>query len=401
MKHWSLPQLLLPLLVVAVWCLHVVGVFLPETGFDAVWYHLPLIRAVAVQGGPVYLPELYQSTNPQLSDWLFVPGWWLAGEVGAKLTAYLLALSTVAISGVLARRWLSPTWTWVAVLLVSLMQVVAWQASSVYIDVAKAGWELLGLWCLWRFYDRRQMKWVWWGSLSWGASVASKLFSLALIPLWGLWLVWVRPKQLMAWLVSVSLVLVPTLPFYWWSYLTTGQPFVSVTEYSQYISEVGSVSQLGRYGFQQALNVWKSPWYLLIGRDYVNWLVVLVGALLPVYVRRWWADIPTRMALSLVAYQWLVWWFLPPLSTRYALSGFIVLVILVVRVCADLWTRNNAWRWALALTLSLSVVFHLGPRMVVLQRQLPYLLGHETRLQYLERFLDGNIDSQLRSWHQF
>jgi hypothetical protein len=231
--------------------------------------------------------------------------------------------------------------------------------------------------------------------------VASKLFSLALIPLWGLWLIWLQPKQLRQWVVALGLVMVPTLPFYWWSYLMTGKPFVSVAEYSQYISEVGSLSNLSRYLIHQALQVWKSPWNLVTGRDYINWLVVLMGGWLPSYIRRWWADIPTRMALSFVAYQWLLWWFLPPLSTRYALSGFVVLVILVVRICADLWQKSRSWQWALAILLSLNVAFHLAPRLMVLRRQLPYLQGQETKAEYLGRFLDGNIDNQLRKWHQF
>src|SRR5690606_12153593 len=148
--------------------IHATGIFVPETGFDAVWYHLPVIKAFSEAHRFVYLPDLYQSLNPLFSDSIFLLGFQVAGDLGTQAIAYAFGLTLVIITYALSRAVLPRTWALGVTLLISTFQVVTWQASSFYIDVAKAVWELAAVWLV------LKQKNIGLAGLFLGASVASK-----------------------------------------------------------------------------------------------------------------------------------------------------------------------------------------------------------------------------------
>lgn len=200
--------------LIVVWFSHLVGVFTPEVGFDAVWYHLPVAKAIMEQGSLVYLPELYQSVNPLLSDLFFTIGYWLGGELGAKVVAYFFGLSLIVASYKLSRQFLTKTWSLWLILLVSTFQVIAWQSSSFYVDVAKASWELWSLHCLLRWWYEWQPRQLIASGLLFGFSLGTKLFSLIL---WPLMVVFVWSAGLLPSLIFTISSLLPALPFYWFA----------------------------------------------------------------------------------------------------------------------------------------------------------------------------------------
>ncbi len=335
-------------------------------------------------------------------------GWIIGGEGGTKVVAYLFGVMLVLVSGWLARRWLSWSWTLLSMIFVSLFQVVTWQSSSVYVDLIKATWELLALQAMLSYLsatitteksdEKYKMLYLSWFGL--GASLATKLFSILLVPLWSWWLFW-GPRLTLRNLIKSSLaMLMLPLPFYGWAYIHTGNPFLSLFLHTQKVQEIGGESTLSHFIFKQFFSLWQAPWQLLISRDYTNWLLVLFLPLLLWQLPHLLKRLDIKVVISFIGYQWLVWWFVPPLSTRYALSGFIMMMIVMVKVMSVYWERSNQWRIALVLTLLLSFSFHLAPRLVVLKRQLPYIKGTQSKTEYLQQFYDGSIDSHLKKWHQ-
>jgi hypothetical protein len=184
----------------ATWALHLLQVFVPESGFDALWYHLPVAEVVLDNQRFIYDPGLYQSLNPLFADAVFFLGFAWQRELGAKVVAYLFGLALVAISYVLARRQLPRAWSLVTVLVVSAFQVVAWQSSSFYIDLAKAAWELAAVVYLLEYLKERggverpakAGRWLLASGLMLGASLASKAFSVVLLPVFAGMLLWSR-----------------------------------------------------------------------------------------------------------------------------------------------------------------------------------------------------------------
>ncbi|HEX7017875.1 MAG TPA: hypothetical protein VF209_03140 [Patescibacteria group bacterium] len=395
-QQWS--EVFLMGVLLFIWGLHASGIMVPETGFDAVWYHLPVIDRFLEYHRIVYVPEYYQSVNPLLSDLIFLLGYQVAGEVGAKAIAYSLALTLLMISYRLARLYLSQFWSLLFIIQVSLIQVVTWQASSFYVDVAKAMWELGAMYLLLANPTQKTgTKETILSGLFFGASLATKQFSLLLLPVM-LVIVYLKDKNVRLscyWLLAALFV---PLPFYTYSWMATGDPFFSISIHLAKINEIGSnISPLSHF-MTQLLSLPYLLWHLLFeARDYVSPLLLLLTPFALLQRKM----LHTYWPLLVFSFgQFLIWWFVPPLSTRYALSGFVTLLLVLFIATADWIKKNSKWNGAIIGGILLVSGFLLLPRLYVLTRNLRYLSGHQNKTEYLHLFFDGNNDQHLIKWHQ-
>jgi hypothetical protein len=400
----SLSEKVLLLFLGCIWLIHACGVLVPETGFDAVWYHLPVAHHIAENQQLVYLPELYQSLNPLFSDLIFVLGYQVVGELGTKIVAFLFGMTLILVTYSLARLFLSRYWALWVVLIVSTIQVIAWQSSSFYVDIAKAVWELSALTLVLRL-DRNKItsikKWLIIG-LFLGASVATKAFSLLLVPLFVTLLLVVQTShRIKACLALLAGTLLVALPFYLRTWWYTGNSFLSLSLHVQKLEEIGGESQLVLYLVNRILTLPTSLLTLTVGvADYVSIVLLVLAPITYWYVWQNRSETKVLMILGFGLYQWLIWWLVPPLSTRYALSGFVVLLLLTLMSAEYLSQSKPRYMLPLLLVLILSVAINIAPRLYVLKRTATYLLGQQTKAEYLQQFKDGSIDHHLEKWHQ-
>ncbi len=387
--------------IILIWISHLVQVFTPEVGFDAVWYHLPVIKAVLEQQKLVFLPDLYQSANPLFSDLIFGIGFFWAKELGTKVVAYLFGLILVVTSYFLSKKLVGHFWSLIIVLVISTYQVVAWQSASFYIDVAKATWEILTLLCLFKWREDRNNKLLVISGLTFGASLATKLFSLFLLPLFlGLVWLWSQKKKIKSSLSFLLSSLVLPSPFYLWSFINTGIPFYSFSQHLIKLGEIGGESSLGLYLLERSSFLLTLPSEIIFGRDYTSFLLILF---LPIVLWSFKSIIQNKRLLGLAIFtvwQTGLWWYLPPLSTRYALSGFIVWIIISIWSVRKLIDKNDRFFKPVLISILLSVMINFIPRIGVNLRSLRYLNGQQNKQQYIHQFFDGNIDRHLINWYQ-
>ncbi len=375
---------------------HAVQVFVPETGFDAVWYHLPVAVGVIQHNGLYYSPQLYQSVNPPFSDLFFTAGYFFAGELGAKITAYFFYLAFICSFYALSRVYISRTKALALTLLVSLFQVVSWQAASFYIDVAKAFWEMSLLWMLVTSEPKMQKHKYYWIGLLLGASVATKQFSLLLIPLI-LILVWMQSKSIKKCVDVFVFAAAVVLPHFVFTFLYTGSLFVSTMLHIDKLQEIGGSATIWAFASQKLMAIWQLPFALFVARDYVfppQAFVFIAAALMC-----WKKNIrSTSLTVHGVfsGYYYLLWWFIPPLSTRYALTGLSTSLIFVVVVFEN---QLSKYRRTVVSLFFLLIIGMFVPRLFVNARSLTFLLGFQDKKQYLQQFLDTNIDTPLMRWH--
>ncbi len=387
-------------LIILIWTSHLVQVFTPEVGFDAVWYHLPVIKTVIEQHRLVFIPHLYQSLNPLLSDLIFGIGFFFAQEQGAKIIAYMFGLVFIVVSYILSKNFLDRFWALVVVLIISTFQVVAWQSASFYVDVAKAYWELSAVLFLVKWHTQQQQKWLLVSALFLGASLATKLFSIFLLPVF-LYLVFIWSKQhqfinLIKFLIS-SLVL--PLPFYVFTYLKTGQPFFSFSLHLAKLAEIGNHSSLAIYVWDKTKLLYVLPAKLIFARDYTSFLLILLMPILLMFVQKIKNNQILLGITIFTIWQILCWWYLPPLSTRYALSGFVTWTMVSIWSVAQFSSHARRFYWPLLVTIFLAVGINLAPRIAVNVRSFRYLLTTQSEENYIRQFFDGNIDQHLISWY--
>ncbi len=367
-----------------IWLIHFTGVFVPETGFDAVWYHLPIVSQFVQSHRIVYISTYYQSLNPMFSDLIFLLGYQVLRELGAKLVAFLFATTLLLVSYQIARKFFNRWWSLLCVLIISTFQVVAWQSSSFYVDIAKAVWELAAVWM---FLESEFSQ----SALYFGASLATKLFSIFLLPSFLL-----TRRSLKFLLIAILIA----APFYVFAYRITGNPFISFSIHEAKLSEIGGNASVPWYVLQRTLALPSSLTQLtLFSRDYASLIFLVFIAIFFFNLKKIWQNTQLRFLLIFAANQWLIWWYIPPLSTRYALSGFVILLILFLWAIEQYIQKHPTYRTPFLTAIVFSILFNLLPRIVPLKRNLIYLFGKQTKTQYIQQFYDGNIDQHLKNWY--
>ncbi len=387
--------------LIFIWSIHFLQVLVPETGFDALWYHLPVIKEILLIQKLTYLPDLYQSVNPLFSDLYFLSGYSVLGTIGTKIIAYIFSIFLISSVYYLSRIFLSRKYSLVLIAIVSVFQVVSWQSASFYIDIPKAFFEISGLYFILSDLNRSKQKnrlreIV--GLLFFSASLATKLFSIILLPI-VLFVSYLTKRSFENILVNCVIVLLLPSFYYSFSYIHTGELFYSFTEHFRKLSEIGGEESIVRYVLLKSIQLPRSILLFFSARDYV--FPLLPFFFIPI-VAKWKEIVSDKKIASLLFFsisQWFVWWFVPPLSTRYALSGFITLLILGLTVVTKYYIQSNKQEKIFAFFL-LSFVFLLFlPRLMIAKRSLQYILTPQTQREYLEQFYDGSIDEKIDAWY--
>lgn len=370
--------------------LHFIQVLVPETGFDALWYHLPVAKEVVAQKGIVYIPEIYQTLNPLFSDLYFIAGYSVLGEAGSKLVAYIFMLLLLEASYLLSRNFLNRKFSLLVVLCIATFQVVTWQSASFYVDVAKAFWEIAGLWIVTSNFHNK----VKYAALFFSASLATKLFSLLLLPIFIY--SFFQGSVVMG---AVYLLLLPST-YYLFSYWHTGDLFYVLSLVLKNLDHIGGTTNIFVFLVKRVAQVIVSPYYFITARDYV--FPLLSPLIIPILfvLNKMWKTEKLRILILFFALSWLIWWFVPPLSTRYALSGFVTLLICITYGVNKYFIKNTKHQQLFVALLLVSIVVNSLPRIFVAKRSLTFLFGGQTQQHYLEQFYDGSIDEKIKSWYQ-
>lgn len=387
---------------------HAMQVFLPETSFDALWYHLPTIHEYFSRKLLVYDERWYQSLYPQYGDIFFVVGYSLFGVVGAKSIAFLFTLLLIQIAFLFVRRSLTLTQSLLTVLSVALFQVVSWQSATLYVDVISA------VFLLWTFYlllhNDSERDCCIQAALCHGVFLGTKFINIGYIPL--LFLVtsilfWQQydqknfliffKKMAIFWLISFLVA----LPWYVRSWWYTGSLIYPIGT----IYAVPVIQQMGVSGWKEWLvvrsqNVWKLPQeFLLYSDGYTTYFPIFILLVFSCFLAKK-KKVTSEFVLGSIigGYGLLFWYFMPPPSSRYILGLLIFWWI----TTANYFFQIVQNKWLIRGIQFLLLVFctvHLSIRLFVNTRGLPYLLGWENEQEYLNRFRNGFLDEKINTWY--
>ena len=229
------------------------------------------------------------------------------------------------------------------------------------------------------------------------------MFSILLWPVF-LLMIWLQKKTWQNFAASAALFLISSLvfslPFYFSAYQHTGNPFFSLQLHTDKLAEIGGNASLPIYLWQRTLLLPSSLTELtLFSRDYTTLLFLIFAIFFFIYRKSIWQNLNLRLLSIFTLSQWLVWWYVPPLSTRYALSGFISLAIILFFCLRKYAAEKPAAHKYIVAAILLAMVINLLPRLIVLKRNLTYIFGFQTQSQYLHQFYDGSIDQNLKNWY--
>lgn len=154
----------------------------PETGFDALNYHLGVPRLYLEAGGLVPAPHIVYSSFPFFVEMLFTWGLLLQGETLARLFHYFFAAALAAAVFAYARRRLESSAAAPAALALIASPLVGYLSQTAYVDLALAHFVFLSYVCFERAIERRDSRWFLLAGTFCGLACATK-YSGILAPL--------------------------------------------------------------------------------------------------------------------------------------------------------------------------------------------------------------------------
>lgn len=399
--NFTAAQKLLVFLLLCQLALYSLGLFVPETGFDALWYHLPEALHYARSGSVTAIPGLTYSTMPRLGEMYYAAAFFTQSLVIVKLVAFLFTGFWCLVTYFLSRFFLSRTHSLLVALTVNSLYLVSWAASSAYVDLPRAVFELGSLLCLFVVFFCKPISrladylfpWLSLSAILLGFALSVKiqafigLFAITAFLVLSFW--HLRLSVIKIWLLVTGFWLLTAFtaaPWYLDNYLQSGHPFypANTPEIRQNIlSHVGAATEI-EWLIRKFTHLPFIFWDL--GTLPVYQLTPIIAILFPVLLLRFSAlrknIIFCSLLIALSVYLFL-WWFLPPAESRYLLPVLPPLIILLFYSVFSLSNKYSSIKQIALIFIFISLALNFLIRAAASRKYLPVILGHQSTQEYV------------------
>ncbi len=229
-KKWlkdltPLEKFLLGIVLVQI-LVNLIGVLGPETGFDALWYHLTLPKIFLQEGKIFHISGglFYYSDMPKLVEMLYIPVLVTGFVTGAKFIHFLFGLGTLILIYKLSRKFISPKLSLLAIVIFYSNLVVGWQSITAYVDLGRTFFEIFALFYFLIYIEKKNVRFLIFSSICLGLAITTKLFSGLDIATFLLLALFFGKSIKHAFLYVIISLIVP-LPWFIFSYVSTKNPF--------------------------------------------------------------------------------------------------------------------------------------------------------------------------------
>jgi hypothetical protein len=360
--------------------INALGLFVPETSFDAVWYHLPEAQIYANTGRITKIPELYYSTMPRLGEVIFAGGFWFNNP---KIIIFVIYLLFLGIVYQLGKLYLTQNQSLLFTIIVNSFYVITWQSTAGYVDILRSLFELSALYCL-IIAHRRWSQAVtppMWSYIQAGIlmgfalsvkmqSLIALIASLALIPK--------NHKSYLVYLISAFVI---SFPWYYDNYLQSGHPLYPLNNQSiqQNLASHSATTGPITWIISQTTKVPLIPFRLSLAPE--SQLTPLLLILLPLLGFSYkFLFINHKSLILFTSTFMLLWWYLPPPETRYALTGITSLLLLELIV---LFKTRPSLQTSVLWFIALAVCINFTIRLAVTYKNLPVIIGIQSKEAYI------------------
>lgn len=299
--------------------INLLGAFMPELGFDALWYHLTLPKLWLFKH-QWYFPGglLYYSAMPRLMETIFIPLVKISGYIGPKILMFLFGLGTSYLIFRLINKFThSNFWSLIGASLFYATWLVSWQSSSAYVDLGRTFFETSALYLLInpprRFDKTRSL--IFAGILL-GLAVGTKWLALGSVVIYSLLF---SPALL-------GIALAAASPWFIIAYHFTGSPIFPLGEPFMTFTQLSQVDPDFHSPLQMLTRIFTSPY--ILSKPYDDFLSPLLGIILLFSLLALSFRNKKIKKISLLSLLGLIYFLItPPPSSRYFLPYLPSLVI--------------------------------------------------------------------------
>jgi 4-amino-4-deoxy-L-arabinose transferase-like glycosyltransferase len=360
------------------------GSLTPETGFDALWYHLTLPKLYLSIGGIDFIPGslFYYSAMPKVGEMLYITALSLNGDILAHLIHMMFAVLTGIAIYEIAKKFTSPYFALIAVVIFFSNIVVLWEATTAYIDLIRAFYEVMVLWGILNYFEYKDRKWLIESAFLFGLAIETKLLAFMSLPLFITAFIFFGFKKWKGSVLDVLLfsalsLLVP-LAWFVFSSIHTGNPIYPI--FSSYSVSIGKDT----LAFPQTLTDMVT--IFVSSADPISPLYLMLAPLLIIVWKKLKKEGRMLVVLSLIGI--LIWTLTPKTGGGRFILPYLPLFSLTLGIII-FSIRNEKLLFRMSLLSILAVfVVSLLYRGVAQMRTLPVILGIESKDSYLAKHLN-------------
>ncbi|MEN6372987.1 MAG: glycosyltransferase family 39 protein [Armatimonadota bacterium] len=230
---WSAETVITAVILASVAVLALVRSFAPPAGddWDSLAYHLAIPKLFLKHHGIYYIDFSSHSNFPFTWEMLYALGLSFRSVPFAKLFHFGAGVLSVCAVYSMSIRHFSRSTGRLAALMAAGIPLLAWEATTAYIDLAVALYSLLTVYALLNFTEERDKKWALAAGLTAGLAAGTKMTALLMVPIAFVWILWpdrakpeARRSRLKTAFAAVLLAAVISAPWYIKSYVYTQNP---------------------------------------------------------------------------------------------------------------------------------------------------------------------------------
>lgn len=197
--------------------------------WDSLAYHLAIPKLFLAHHGIYYVPFASHSNFPFTWEMLYTLGLGFGSVSLAKLFHFGAGLLLVGNICSAARRHFGAAAGGLTALIIGGTPIVAWEATTAYIDLATALYSFLAVYALLNFTATGDRKWAYFAGISVGIAAGTKMTALVMVPVVLAWILWpksgVKSRQSIATATSAAVIaLLLAAPWYIKTLIYTGSP---------------------------------------------------------------------------------------------------------------------------------------------------------------------------------
>lgn len=402
----SIYEILLIILIIAIFPLLFINILTPIWDYDALVYHMELPRQFLAQEYIYFDPNIMRSAHPFLGEMLFLVGLAFQVESLARLINLTFAILFIGSTYTFACRFFSREVALVATgILVSTPILSIW-ATWAGIDFAWAAFECWALYAVFLWLAKNKTdtrKWLILAGIMSGLGASTKYLSLPALGILAIMILWNSMEGSSRRLADAfwnlftfgtSAALVAGI-WYIKNWIATGNPVYPFlfggVGWDALRDQVYSIDYMQTFGMERTLrNFVLLPYHIYTQHEQFATLPLEI-----IHPLLWLAFIApflkrSKGYTSLAAYTFLyyIWWFLGAQQIRFLLPVYGLLAILAGSVIERFWSPLKQTLKLLLITAPLILILVLQLSVLNNSGVFSYLAGRRSSEQLLGVFVD-------------
>jgi hypothetical protein len=337
---------------------------------------------------------------PRLGETFYIVGFILRSPIAVKLVSFYALFLYLALTHLLARRFLPRLYALITTLSVTSIYLLSWLGTSGYIDLFRAIFELASLYCLLKFVEIKpsvspEVKVVSTSGVARRCLVLSALltaFALgvkfhSLIHLFIIFIILFLKKFRLLAIGYTLLALIIASPWYIDNYLQSGHPLYPTNVPAKQLDQLhhAGASSIGEWLTSQTLKLPLLFWHLTVSpTDFLTPLILIILPLVVIQFKTLTKSPGLLLAIAYTLVALIFWWFLPPPETRYLVTLFPIMFTLGFKAVQTLPSKHNGIRKLAFIFTAVSIGLTVSFRLYASRKWLPLFTGQITRQEYID-----------------